>query len=152
MPSSRRICISRCGSTIENCRSPKMKSSATVCGDAATRAMAYSEVKHASREDGLARPEMITSQPGDRWICQKPDCGAEFVVAAASEARPGSNPRCSCGSGMTRRYVAPTVRKLSVQEAGVFLQDFKLPGEMRVRRRNDPNQDVANELSGKRLR
>jgi hypothetical protein len=75
---------------------------------------------------------MFTSQQGDQWICQNAVCGAEFVVNTPSRVKSGGNPRCCCGSEMTRRYTAPTVRKLHREEAEVFLQDPEMSDEIRT--------------------
>ena len=77
---------------------------------------------------------MFTLQQGDRWICPRRACGAEFVVLAPSELQGGRNPRCSCGSEMRRHYEAPTVQKLPYDEAEKVLHDPAISEELRLSR------------------
>lgn len=77
---------------------------------------------------------MFTSQRGDRWICQNRNCGSEIVVDAPSRVKEKTNPRCCCGSEMTKSYSAPTVKKLDRDEAEAFLQDPELSEEIRLNR------------------
>jgi hypothetical protein len=49
-------------------------------------------------------------QKGQRWQCESRYCGSEFQVVASSEVECGINPRCSCGSMMTRIFIAPQMK------------------------------------------
>ena len=47
----------------------------------------------------------------DRWHCTNPDCGCEVLVECSGEV-PGSNPRCTCGAPMKKKYVSPALSYL----------------------------------------
>ena len=49
----------------------------------------------------------MTMQEGEHWICSNADCRCEVVVAASAGSKKGSNPTCSCGFAMRKRYSAP---------------------------------------------
>ena len=58
----------------------------------------------------------MTMQVGERWICSKANCGCECVVVISASTREGTNPRCSCGSPMKKRYTAPVFREAREKE------------------------------------
>jgi hypothetical protein len=70
---------------------------------------------------------VFVSREGDRWICQNVRCRCEFEVVKPCVVNSGSNARCCCGSEMTRRYVAPSVRKMDAAEAETLLEEAELP-------------------------
>ena len=47
----------------------------------------------------------------DRWHCTNPNCRCEVLVESASEV-PGSNPLCTCGAPMKKKYVSPVLSYL----------------------------------------
>jgi hypothetical protein len=47
----------------------------------------------------------------DRWHCTNPDCGCEVLVESGGNEE-GTNPVCSCGASMKKRYVAPVLTYL----------------------------------------
>jgi hypothetical protein len=47
----------------------------------------------------------------DRWHCTNPSCGCE-VLAESRGSGEGTNPFCSCGAPMKKRYVAPVLTYL----------------------------------------
>jgi hypothetical protein len=66
-------------------------------------------------------------EQGDSWVCDNANCGAEMVVMTRSELTGGSSkPRCTCGSTMSKSYVAPGVRKLDSHGADIILQKLEL--------------------------
>ena len=65
-------------------------------------------------------------QQGDGWVCNDANCRAEIIVVTRSELPGGSEPRCTCGSSMSKPYVAPSVRKLDSDGADVILQKLEL--------------------------
>jgi len=70
---------------------------------------------------------VFISREGDRWICQNVRCRCEFEVVKPCVVNSGSNARCCCGSEMTRRYLAPSVRRMDAAEAETFLEEAGLP-------------------------
>jgi hypothetical protein len=53
----------------------------------------------------------MTMREGERWICPNPACGCEVLVVLSGTGD-GTNPRCSCGFAMRKRYTAPKLRLL----------------------------------------
>jgi len=47
----------------------------------------------------------------DRWHCTNPQCGCEVLVESGGEVS-GSNPRCTCGAPMKKKYVSPVLSYL----------------------------------------
>jgi hypothetical protein len=66
----------------------------------------------------------MTMREGERWICSNPECRCEVVVVIAAAAREGTNPRCSCGFPMKKRYTTPAVKVLHKEEARDFHEKF----------------------------
>jgi len=54
----------------------------------------------------------MTMREGERWICSNPTCGCEVLVVLSAGDGDGTNPRCSCGFTMRKRYTAPKLRLL----------------------------------------
>jgi hypothetical protein len=48
----------------------------------------------------------------DHWHCTNPACGCEVHVEIPA-ITDGTNPRCSCGAVMKKRYVAPALTYLN---------------------------------------
>ncbi len=59
----------------------------------------------------------MTMQVGERWICSNSECRCEFVVTLSAGTGEGTNPRCSCGFPMKKRYTAPVIRVIQNDEA-----------------------------------
>jgi hypothetical protein len=60
--------------------------------------------------ESFERPEgemRMTMREGERWICSNPACRCEVLVVLSAGAGDGTNPRCSCGFAMRKRYKAP---------------------------------------------
>ena len=72
---------------------------------------------------------MFISREGDRWICQNVRCRCEFEVVKPCVVNSGSDARCCCGSEMTRRYVAPSVRRMAADDAKTLLGEAEFPLE-----------------------
>jgi hypothetical protein len=47
----------------------------------------------------------------DRWHCSNPACGCEVLVESSASAD-GTNPRCSCGAAMKKKYASPVLTYL----------------------------------------
>ena len=47
----------------------------------------------------------------DHWHCTNPACGCEVRVENSAIAD-GTNPRCSCGAVMKKRYASPALTYL----------------------------------------
>ena len=56
----------------------------------------------------------------DRWHCTNAACGCEVRVENSAIAN-GTNPRCSCGAVMKKRYASPAFTYLD------FLRREKMP-------------------------
>lgn len=48
----------------------------------------------------------MNMKSGEHWLCSNPACHCEVLVHCSGEID-GSNPRCSCGSLMKKRYLSP---------------------------------------------
>jgi len=49
----------------------------------------------------------MTMQEGEHWICSNLDCRCVVLVTTSAGSQEGSNPICSCGFAMRKRYSAP---------------------------------------------
>ena len=49
----------------------------------------------------------MTMREGEHWICSNRSCRCEVVVTAGAGRKEGTNPICSCGFAMRKRYSAP---------------------------------------------
>jgi hypothetical protein len=47
----------------------------------------------------------------DRWHCTNPACACEVLVEGIGSAE-GTNPRCSCGAAMKKKYASPALTYL----------------------------------------
>lgn len=47
----------------------------------------------------------MTMREGEHWICS--NCRCEVVVTTGTGRKEGTNPICSCGFAMRKRYSAP---------------------------------------------
>lgn len=54
---------------------------------------------------------------GEQWRCQNQECRSEILVSTSSRAQGGSNPRCSCGEIMKKRYVRPELNTFGAAKA-----------------------------------
>lgn len=48
---------------------------------------------------------------GEEWHCTEPSCRCQIVVQSDSQVE-GSNPRCSCGAPMKKKYTPPQMTYL----------------------------------------
>jgi len=60
--------------------------------------------------------QALTMQAGERWICSNASCRCECVVVLSASTSEGTNPRCSCGFPMKKRYTAPVIREAREEE------------------------------------
>ena len=54
----------------------------------------------------------MTMREGERWICSNPTCRCEVLVVLSAGDGDSTNPRCSCGFAMRKRYTTPKLRVL----------------------------------------
>jgi hypothetical protein len=66
----------------------------------------------------------VNMQIGERWICSNLRCGCEIVVTFSTRTGRGTNPRCSCGSPMKKRYTAPVIRLMQNDEVRNLREKF----------------------------
>lgn len=48
---------------------------------------------------------------GETWLCTNPACQGSVVVKSGTYTE-GTNPRCSCGARMKKKYTSPVFRYL----------------------------------------
>ena len=63
--------------------------------------------------------------PGETWLCTNPICQGSVVVKSETCAE-GSNPRCSCGAPMKKKYTPPVFRYLDF----LRLEERELAGKV----------------------
>lgn len=56
-------------------------------------------------------------QSGETWLCSNPACQGSVVVKPGTYIE-GSNPRCSCGARMKKKYTSPVFRYLDFLRVG----------------------------------
>jgi hypothetical protein len=73
-----------------------------------------------SKPEVTERKASMNMKSGEHWHCTNPGCHCEVLVQSSGQIE-GSNPRCTCGSLMKKKYAPPHLRYLEflqVEESG----------------------------------
>jgi len=65
----------------------------------------------ASAKSWRGKEQVMRMTSADRWLCSNPACGCQVLVETAATAE-GTNPRCSCGAKMKKKYTLPALAYL----------------------------------------
>ena len=62
---------------------------------------------------------------GELWICSNPNCRSQTYVVISAGTAVSSSPKCSCGSGMKKKYTPPSLRAIDdPDELEVYRKKF----------------------------
>jgi hypothetical protein len=65
----------------------------------------------------------MTMWEGEHWICSNPNCRCEIVVETSASKVEGTNPKCSCGFAMRKRYRAPILTAIRLVNGSTELKE-----------------------------